>query len=303
VEDVNVKEALVTAIAQVAGVDESFVSVSMDVADDNVTIHVSAVMTVPTDDSASVHETVSSEQAPKILTTSFQSSMIAAGHLESAEMYSAVVTAVTPTVTAASYQPVVEVGCVMGNAVLFDDGCTQSDSLYIDHITNVKVCVADSVATAEMEFVPSLSGTYTRTYGLSVQLLLRRPEAKSWEVLEEDVVRPGDFKVDDVNVFGPVEFGLLEPGQHYVRATLVDRASNDDASVGVCAVPGTGSSGPSEAVQDRHFDNADVAFEPNSPEGASPVEFVGALAAAIACSASAPVLPNFFSTLAHLQGL
>ncbi|CAK0884785.1 unnamed protein product, partial [Prorocentrum cordatum] len=228
--------------------------------------------------------------APLILTTSFQTIMVAAGP-RAAELYSAVVTAVTPAVTA-GYEPIVEVGCVMGNAVLFDDGCTQTDSLYIDHITNVKVCVADSVATAEMEFVPSASGTYTRTHGLSVQLLLRRPAAESWEVLVQDTVRPSDFTVNEVNVFGPVEFGLFEPGQHYVRATLVDRASMNDAVEGTCAVPGVARNASSSAavVQDRHFDNVDVAFEPNSPEGASPVEFVGALAAAIACSISAAVV-------------
>lgn len=161
-----------------------------------------------------------------------------------------------------------------GTTVIVEDGAMPSNTPSNDRIDLLEVEIhPDNTATVRVNWFFSDSGSFSAANGVHLRVLY--DSGSGWNqvysrMFHNSVSRVGDGYIDEQRDIGPPPGGPGEPGNHwetftislsgsgtqYVRAAIIDRASNTDVMTGDwgCGTCGTaGSSG-------RHFDNADVQF-------------------------------------------
>jgi len=156
-------------------------------------------------------------------------------------------------------------GTRSGSTVLVSDGAVASASEFDDHIDSISVTYASPTSlNVAVQWAPTSSGSFTAANGVHFNLF--HYNGSTWTNLVSDNRTPAQFVIDQ-HITTNYNFTLppgAPAGTHYLRATIIDKASGGDVMVGNIA---SGTSGTASA-SGRHFDNADVSFDVSN---ASPI--------------------------------
>ena len=150
---------------------------------------------------------------------------------------------------------------VVGTTTVFAGGCTL-DGSPSDDIYSVQIKPYSSTQIEiTVYFFPedNCPLCFTTVDGVAIKLALYDSVNTTYTNIRQFVLGPPMLNLNQTNVVTEVyTLPALPAGTHYIRAMLIDRASNTDAvtAAATCATTSSGTAGGGS----RDFDNADAAF-------------------------------------------